>query len=125
MLLLLCQEAEFLDEIQTKPLRVFFFAIQKTSTALPSLNLYFISALLYTVKVKGGKPDRKPHPLPYGLRNPYRNLKSGEFSRLCPETSKKLYVHKFGLSLPVSVHCNMRAKFVEREEDLDFLLSLE
>jgi hypothetical protein len=24
----------------------------------------------------GGKPDRKPCPLPYGLRNPYRNLKS-------------------------------------------------
>jgi hypothetical protein len=32
--------------------------------------------LLYTVKEKGGKPDRKPHLLPYGLRNPYRNLKS-------------------------------------------------
>jgi hypothetical protein len=32
--------------------------------------------LLYTVKEKGGKPDRKPHPLPYGLRNPYRNFKS-------------------------------------------------
>jgi hypothetical protein len=28
------------------------------------------------VKEKGGKPDRKPYPLPYGLRNPYRNLKS-------------------------------------------------
>ncbi len=26
--------------------------------------------------MKEGKPDRKPHPLPYGLRNPYRNLKS-------------------------------------------------
>jgi hypothetical protein len=25
---------------------------------------------------KGGKPDRKPYPLPYGKRNPYRNLKS-------------------------------------------------
>ncbi len=32
--------------------------------------------LLYTVKEKGGKPDRKPYPLPYGLRNPYRILKS-------------------------------------------------
>ncbi len=31
--------------------------------------------LLYTVKEKGGKPDRKPYPLPYGLKNPYRNLK--------------------------------------------------
>jgi hypothetical protein len=28
----------------------------------------------YTVKDKGGKPDRKPHPL---TRNPYRNLKFG------------------------------------------------
>jgi hypothetical protein len=28
------------------------------------------------VKEKGGKPDRKPYPLPYGLRNPYRNLRS-------------------------------------------------
>ncbi len=32
--------------------------------------------LLYAVKEKGGKPDRKPYSLPYGLRNPYRNLKS-------------------------------------------------
>jgi hypothetical protein len=31
--------------------------------------------LLYTIKEKG-KPDRKPHPFPYGLRNSYRNLKS-------------------------------------------------
>jgi hypothetical protein len=26
--------------------------------------------------MKGGKSDRKPYSLPYGLRNPYRNLKS-------------------------------------------------
>jgi hypothetical protein len=31
---------------------------------------------MYTVKEKGGKLDRKPHPLLYGLRNLYRNLKS-------------------------------------------------
>jgi hypothetical protein len=30
---------------------------------------------MYTVKKKGGKPDRKPHTLSYGLRNPYRKLK--------------------------------------------------
>jgi hypothetical protein len=29
--------------------------------------------LQYTIKKKGGKPDRKPYALPYGLRNPYRN----------------------------------------------------
>jgi hypothetical protein len=34
---------------------------------------------LYTVKEKGGKPDIKPYPLPYGLRNPYRNLMSENF----------------------------------------------
>jgi hypothetical protein len=32
--------------------------------------------LLYTVKETGRKPDRKPYPLPYGFRNPYRNFKS-------------------------------------------------
>jgi hypothetical protein len=33
-----------------------------------------IVQLLYTVKEKGGKPDTKPNPLPYGLRNPNRKL---------------------------------------------------
>jgi hypothetical protein len=33
----------------------------------------FFSTLMYTVKEKGGKPDRKPHHPPYGLRNPYKN----------------------------------------------------
>jgi hypothetical protein len=32
--------------------------------------------LMYTFKEKGGKPDRKSYPLPYGLRNPYRNHRS-------------------------------------------------
>jgi hypothetical protein len=44
--------------------------------------------LLYPVKEKGIKPDRKPYPLPYGLGNPYRNLKS--------ETSaSELVLHSF------------------------------
>jgi hypothetical protein len=30
------------------------------------------------------------------LRNPYRNLKSEEISRVYPETSKKFYFHEFG-----------------------------
>jgi hypothetical protein len=75
-------ETEFLDEIQTKGCRDFFLAIQSHlySFALRFLFLQtratshsFYSALLYTVKEKGGKPDRKPHTLSYGLRNPYRN----------------------------------------------------
>jgi hypothetical protein len=32
--------------------------------------------LLYTVREKGGKPDGMTYPLYYGLRNPYRKLKS-------------------------------------------------
>jgi hypothetical protein len=35
-----------------------------------------------------GKPDRKPYPLSYVLRNPYRNLQVWELSRLCPEHLK-------------------------------------
>jgi hypothetical protein len=31
---------------------------------------------VYTVKERGGKPDRKPPPLPYGIRNPNRNLRT-------------------------------------------------
>jgi hypothetical protein len=43
----------------------------------PNTTSYdFTVQLLYTVKEKGGKPDRKPYPLPNGLKNPYRNLKS-------------------------------------------------
>jgi hypothetical protein len=41
-------------------------------------KLTYISTvkLLYNVNEKGGKPDRKPYPLPYGLRRPHRKLKS-------------------------------------------------
>ncbi len=56
-----------------------------TSTALP-WDFYFFKLtqpltfstvqLLYTVKEKRGKPGRKPYPLPWGLINPYKNLKS-------------------------------------------------
>ncbi len=53
-----------------------------TSTALP-WDFYFFKLtqpltvqLGYTVKKQGRKPDRKPFPLSYGLRYPYRNLKS-------------------------------------------------
>jgi hypothetical protein len=49
------------------------------------------------VKEKGGKPDRKPNPLPYGLKNPCRNLKSENSQDYAhAETSMKLYIHEFG-----------------------------
>ncbi len=42
-----------------------------------SRNLYsFLRWSLCTVQEKGGKPDRKPYPLSFGLRKPYRNQKS-------------------------------------------------
>jgi hypothetical protein len=49
-----------------------------TSTALPWDFSFFKLAqpLTVSIKEKGGKPNRKPHRLPYGLRNPGRNLKS-------------------------------------------------
>jgi hypothetical protein len=81
-------EAAFLDEIQTKVLRVFLLTIQSRlySFALRFLFLQiretsysFYSVLLYTVREKGGKSERKSHPLPYGLRNPYRDIKSEKF----------------------------------------------
>ncbi len=56
-----------------------------TSTALP-WDFYFFKLtqpltvstvqLLCTVKEKREKPDRKPYPLTYGIRNTYRNVKS-------------------------------------------------
>jgi hypothetical protein len=42
---------------------------------------------------KGGKPDRKPYPLLYGSRNPYRNLKSENSQDY---SQPKLSVHEFG-----------------------------
>ncbi len=43
----------------------------------PTQPLRVSTVLLpYTLKEKGGKPDKKPKPLTCGLRNPYRNLKS-------------------------------------------------
>ncbi len=50
---------------------------------------------------KKGKPDRKPYPPPlYGLRNPYRNLKSEnsqDYSQ--KEIFMKFHVHEFGFCL--------------------------
>ncbi len=73
-------EAECLNEIQSKVLRVFHlvFHCHLYSFALRFLFLSKLTQpltisrvqLLYTVKEKRGKPDGKPYPLPYGLRNP-------------------------------------------------------
>jgi hypothetical protein len=66
-------EAEFLDKIQTKVLEFSSLLFRVTSTVLPSEFHFFnftqpltVSGgqLLYTVNEKGGKPERKPNPLP-------------------------------------------------------------
>jgi hypothetical protein len=74
--------AEFLEEIQTKscpcysqsPLQL-CLEISISSNSRNLLQFLQIQKL-YTVKEKGGKTDRKPIPLPYGLRNLCGNLKS-------------------------------------------------
>jgi hypothetical protein len=53
-----------------------FLLFTVTSTALLEIYISSTQPLKVSVKVKGGKPHRKPYPLPYVLRNPYRNLKS-------------------------------------------------
>jgi hypothetical protein len=83
-------EAEFLDEIQTKFLRVFLLIIH-SRTGLP-WDFYFYKLtqpLTVSVKEKGGKPDRKLYPLPYGLRNPYINLKF-ETLKIMPRNLKEI-----------------------------------
>jgi hypothetical protein len=78
-------KVEFLDENQTKVSRVFLLGIQSHlySFTLSFLFLQthattysFYVALLYTVKDKGRKSDRKLRHFSNGLRNPYRNFKS-------------------------------------------------
>ncbi len=57
------------------PLQLYveIFFLSKVSQPLT----VFTVQLLYTVKEKGGKPDRKPFPPPtLWVKNPYRNLKS-------------------------------------------------
>jgi hypothetical protein len=58
--------------------------------------MYFYSNFTVLCIGARGKPDRKPYPFHYVLRNPYRKTSSLELSRLCPETSTKLYVNEFG-----------------------------
>jgi hypothetical protein len=53
----------------------FCFGISISWNSRNLLHIY-TDRLLYTVKDQGGKPDRKTYPLPYGLRNQHRNLKS-------------------------------------------------
>ncbi len=71
-----------LGQIQTKVFRVFLLAIHShlysfalrflVHTQANSYYFYRKVTVLYTVKEREGKPDRKPYTYPYVLRNPYR-----------------------------------------------------
>ncbi len=93
-------EAEFLDEIQTKVLRVFPPSFSQSPLQLcHEIFVYFFKLtlpftvttvqLLYTVKEKGGNPDRKPYPLSLWFKKSIQKPKVWELSRLWPETSMK------------------------------------
>ncbi len=74
----------------TQPLTYFFKLMQPLT--------YYTVHLLYTVKGRGGKSDRKPYPFSHGLRNPYRNLKSESFQDYAqkPQRNYTLVNSKFG-----------------------------
>ncbi len=71
-------EAQFLDEIQTKVLRVFLLVIHSHlySFAWDFFFFKLTQPLTVSAKEKGGKPNYKIKPPSLWLRNPYRNLKS-------------------------------------------------
>jgi hypothetical protein len=64
------QRAEFLDEIQTKVFllaihsHLYSFALRFPFSSNSRNLLHFLQFILYSVKEKGGKPARKPYPLP-------------------------------------------------------------
>ncbi len=72
-------EAEFLDEIQTQSLQSFPHCYSQ-SPLQHCLVIFVSSKLTQPLTVSQFSyctlQRRKPYPLPYGLRNPYRNLKS-------------------------------------------------
>ncbi len=99
-------EAEYMDEIQTKAWRVFLLAIHSHlyTFALRFLFLQnsrnlsqFLEFSCCTIieKEKGGKSD-KTIPPSIWFEKSIQKPQAWEPSRLCTETSTKLYFHEFG-----------------------------
>jgi hypothetical protein len=92
-------EAEFLDEIQTKVLRVFLLAIQSPLFCSFALRFLFLQTheIAYsfyssvTVHCKGKR--RKTMPPSLWFKKSIQKPQVREPSRLCPETSTKFHVH--------------------------------
>ncbi len=105
-------EAEFMDEIQTKVLRVFLLTIH---SHLYSFALRFIFLQTYatsysfysSVKEDNLIENHTPFPI---VKKSIQKPQVWEHSRLCPETSMKLNFHEFGFcrtcnrSSPLSVY---------------------
>ncbi len=71
-------------------LRFLFLPTRSTSYIfLKTLATSFVF-LECTIKEKGRKRDRKPYPLQYGLRNPYRNPKSENGLKIVPRNLKEI-----------------------------------
>jgi hypothetical protein len=90
--LLFCPLAEILLAIHS---HLYSFALRFLFLQNHATSYSFYNALLYTVKETGGKPERKPLLIPYGLRNPSKTSSLRTF-KIMPRTLKKLYVHEFG-----------------------------
>jgi hypothetical protein len=68
---------------------LYSFALRFLFLQTHATSYSFCSALLYTLKEKGGKPDRKTQPL---TRNPYRSSSLRSLKIVPRKSSKKLYV---------------------------------
>ena len=80
-----------MDEIQTKAKRAFLLAIQSHLYSF-ALKFYFfkITQPLVKLKEKGGKPDRKPYPLSYGLRNLIKTTSSLRLLKIIPRNLNEI-----------------------------------
>ncbi len=109
---MVCPEAEFLDEIHIKVLRVFLIAIHSHlySFALRFLVLQthatsysFCRVLLYTVKETGEKkPELKTTPPSLWFKKSIQKPQN-----YAQKTSKKLYAHEFGFCSSSSTQKDM------------------
>ncbi len=80
-----------MDEIETKVLRVSLLAVHSHLYSF-ALKFYFfkITQPLVKFKEKGGKPDRKPYPLSYGLRNLIKTTSSLRLLKIIPRNLNEI-----------------------------------
>ncbi len=106
---LMVQDADFLEEIQTKVWRVFLLVIHSHLYSLAMRFLFFQTHatsysfyICITLHCKGERMKiwQKTTPPPLRFKKTVQKTQVWELSRLCPETSKKLHVHEFCFCFP-------------------------